>query len=285
MMKLSQVALLFVLFSIGLGCSGIDHDGGRAYPASAPDGDQVLLDDAMTGDWRDNWFLDGKKATLRNSSEGLYFAGGTITKADDPVEYHAHHAVLWTKEEFAGDIRISYEVTRNRNDTGTGATLLYIQARGIGTPPYHEDISAWNELREIPAMSQYYNYMDLLSISFRENLRLRRYPWNDANGEPFPGNGIVEPMVDYEMLAAGDTHYVEVDKREQSLRLRLFDGKSRELLIDQTWDTTQVAEGRDPAIIQIGRIGLRHMGTRQLTYKNFKVEQLPAIVGEAAPAR
>ncbi len=33
-------------------------------------------------------------------------------------------------------------------------------------------------------------------------------------------------------------------------------------------------EASDPQWIQQGRIGLRHMATRQLVYKNFRVEQL-----------
>lgn len=66
----------------------------------------------MTGNWRDNWFLDGEKATLNNSGNGLYFASGTVTKSQDPEEYHAHHAVLWTKQEFSGDILIRFDCTR-----------------------------------------------------------------------------------------------------------------------------------------------------------------------------
>ncbi len=149
----------------------------------------------MTGDWRKNWFLDGKKATLRTTEEGLFFSAGTVTKSDDSVEYNAHHAVLWTRQEFEGDIKIRYEMTRV-DDSDYGTTLLYIQARGIGTPPYVEDISAWKELREIPDMGIYFTYMDLLSLSFRENLRCKRYPWRDENLEWYPGEGLIELMVD-----------------------------------------------------------------------------------------
>src|SRR6056297_398128 len=90
---------------------------------------RILFEDPMTGDWRENWFLDGKKATLRNTENGLFFSAGTVTKRDDPVIYHAHHAVLWTQQEFEGDIQISYEMTRV-DSSNYGTTLLYIQARG-----------------------------------------------------------------------------------------------------------------------------------------------------------
>ncbi|HYW97399.1 MAG TPA: DUF4861 family protein, partial [Bacteroidales bacterium] len=236
---------------------------------------RILFEDSMTGDWSENWFLDGKKATLRNTAKGLFFSAGTVTKRDDPKEYHAHHAVLWTKKEFEGDIKISYEMSRV-DSSNYGTTLLYIQAQGIGTPPYLKDITAWNELREIPNMATYFTYMDLLSLSFRENLRCRRYPLRDENLEQYSGNGYIEPMVDYnfEKILPGKTYLVEVEKRAASLRLRLVEKESRKLLIDHTWDTDNIPEVMEPKQIQKGRIGLRHMSTRQFIYRNFKVESL-----------
>ncbi|MBN2632443.1 MAG: hypothetical protein JXR66_02730 [Bacteroidales bacterium] len=234
---------------------------------------KILLEDPMTGDWRKNWFLDGKKATLHTTEDGLFFSAGTVTKSDDSVEYNAHHAVLWTRKEFEGDIKISYEMTRV-DDSDYGTTLLYIQARGIGTPPYVEDISAWKELREIPNMGIYYTYMDLLSLSFRENLRCKRYPWRDENMEWYPGKGLIEPMVDYGKILPGKTYLVEVEKRAASLRISLEEKESRKIMINHTWYTDNIADGIVPKQIQKGRIGLRHMSTRQFIYRNFKVERL-----------
>ncbi len=233
----------------------------------------ILLEDPMTGDWRGNWFLDGKKATLRTTEDGLLFSAGTVTKSDDPVEYHAHHAVLWTRQEFEGDIKINYEMTRI-DDSDYGTTLLYIQARGIGTPPYVEDISAWNELREIPNMGIYFTYMDLLSLSFRENLRCKRYPWRNENLEWYPGRGLIEPMVDYGKILPGKTYLVEVEKRAASLQLRIVEKESRKLMIDHTWNTDNIAKGIEPRQIQKGRIGLRHMSTRSFRYKNIRISML-----------
>jgi hypothetical protein len=48
------------------------------------------------------------------------------TNNDDREKFDAHHAVLWTKQEFEGDIRITYEFAKG------GTSLLYIQAQGIG---------------------------------------------------------------------------------------------------------------------------------------------------------
>jgi len=116
--------------------------------------------------------------------------------------------------------------------------------------------------------------MDLLSLSFRENLRCKRYPWRDENLEWYPGQGLIEPMVDYGKILPGKTYLVEVEKRAASLRLRIVEKESRKLMIDNTWNTDNIAEGIEPRQIQKGRIGLRHMSTRQFIYRNFKVERL-----------
>jgi hypothetical protein len=79
-------------------------------------------------------------------------------------------------------------------------------------------------------------------------------------------------MVDYIGMIPGKKYSVQVEKRAASVTLRLYDGKTKELLTDFTWDTTQVPEGLEP--IQQGRIGLRHMSTKQFIYRNFKVERL-----------
>ena len=37
---------------------------------------------------------------------------------------------------------------------------------------------------------------------------------------------------------------------------------------------TQLEKGKEAPVLTKGRIGLRHMSTKQFIYKNFKVEQL-----------
>lgn len=51
---------------------------------------EVLIDSGKD-DWRQHWFLDGEKATLQNTDEGLIFSAGN-------TEWEpASHAVLWTR--------------------------------------------------------------------------------------------------------------------------------------------------------------------------------------------
>jgi len=49
---------------------------------------KTLFEDSMTKNWQKYWFLDGQKATLEHRNNGLYFSGVTITKNDDPENYH-----------------------------------------------------------------------------------------------------------------------------------------------------------------------------------------------------
>ncbi len=232
----------------------------------------VLFEDPMTGNWQEHWFLDGTKATLEHRDGGLSFAGGTITKEQDKEQYHAHHAVLWTKQVFEGNLFISFEMTRV-DTSGYGNTLLYIQAQGIGTPPYVEDIHAWKDLRMVPAMDKYFTYMSLLSVSFRENIRCKRYPLQDTAGNQYDG-ALFQPMEEYDGIIPGKTYAVEVEKRHPHLTLRLCDAANKQLLKECRWDVSRNPEAQMPRIIQKGRIGLRHMSTKQVIYRNFKVKQL-----------
>ncbi len=276
--KIATYTLLFLLLIsatkaplLGQGSPSEPLNAEAEKQDSRQAGSEVLFEDSMMDDWQEKWFLDGEKATLEHRDKGLYFSGGTVTKSEDPENYHAHHAVLWTKQVFEGDLLISYEMTRV-DTSDYGNTLLYIQAQGIGSEPYVEDIAEWSELRKIPAMNLYFENMDLISISFRENLRCKRYPWKDPKGEWYPKKGLIEPMVDYIGMIPGKKYGVEVEKRASSVTLRLYDGETKELLTDFTWHTTKIPEELEP--IQKGRIGLRHMSTKQFIYSNFKVERL-----------
>lgn len=248
-------------------------------PATLKTPDRIMFEDTMTSDWQENWFLDGEKGTVEHRDGGLFLEAGPLTKqaerdlgVDPPVEYNAHHIVLWTRQVFDGDIRISYEYTEEADSTYTN--LIYIQAQGTGEAPFLEDLTAWNALREIPGMDMYYNHMDLISISLRDEIRCRRYPWNNPDkGEEFASR-LFEPMVPHPGLEKGVRHQVLIEKRAASLRLMIRQQESGNLVIDHSWDLTENMDDRAPRLITRGRIGQRLMGGHKLTMWNFKVERL-----------
>lgn len=232
----------------------------------------LIFEDSMSSSWQEKWFLDGEKATLEHRKNGLYFAGGTITKKQDPEEYHSHHAVLWTKQVFEGELLITFEMTRIDN-SNYGNTLLYIQAQGIGKGPYVEDISNWNSLREVPSMSKYFTYMNLLSLSFRETLRCKRYPLRDMEGNAYKG-AMFEPKAKYDGILPGKTYKVEVIKKNPLFTVRLYDAVTNKLVKKSTWDVSKNPKEQMLRLVHKGRIGIRHMSTKQFIYRNFKVQQL-----------
>lgn len=238
------------------------------------DSSRVLMQDSMTGDWQDKWFLDGKKAVLEHHNDGLHFTAtpSNVDKRVDRATFDAHHATLWTKQEFEGDILIRYEISR----ISKGFTfLLYIQAQGIGLPPYVEDIYAWRDLRDVSAMNKYFEYMSLISLSFRENIRCKRYPWKDVERNlDFSNDVLFEPMLEHDGIIVGKRYSVEVEKREKTLKLSVREIENPKNVIEQTWDTSKNPEEQRPRFVEKGRIGLRHMGGTAVIYKNFSVEKL-----------
>ncbi len=225
---------------------------------------KLELDDECTDHWQDNWMLDGLIATVENSDLGMNFVAGPEHRNN------AHHAVLWTRQSFKGDIKIEYEYTRTDSQL-INVNILYIQAQGIGGGEYDKDISQWNHLRTIPDMRIYYNYMDPIHISYaafpmenddptKDYIRVRKYPvtpdrtFHQMEAEPSYYNmGLFLPDVTYKVtvIKANKMLYMQVEG----------DGKD-ELY---SWDMS----AKDPSIE--GRIGLRHMFTRSARYKNFKV--------------
>jgi len=82
--------------------------------------------------------------------------------------------------------------------------------------------------------------MDLISLSFRENLSCKRYPWKDAKGEWNPERGLIEPMIDYNGIITCKKYSVEVVKRKNSVALRLYDVETKQLFTNFTWDLTKI---------------------------------------------
>lgn len=51
---------------------------------------------------------------------------------------HASHCVLWTKESFAGDVKIEFDYWR-LDTIQRWVNILYIQATGTGIASYDDD--------------------------------------------------------------------------------------------------------------------------------------------------
>ncbi len=221
--------------------------------------------DPCTGDWKQKWFLDGQLAKVENTPEGMVFSAGTVDKDNNS------HAVLWTKQSFSGDVRISFEYTR-LDDVQDYVNILYIQATGNGTPPYTEDISEWNELRKISYMYTYYDNMRLLHISYSANMgshhpennrdyvRARLYPrdpqanFQDTELEPsYTGSGLFKKGIPYLFTCI---------KTRDDLMLRI-EGDAKDKIFH--WDISRIK------VPDHGRIGIRHMCTRVGRYRNVTV--------------
>tara|TARA_R110002049_G_scaffold181019_1_gene348048 strand:+ start:2390 stop:3193 length:804 start_codon:yes stop_codon:yes gene_type:complete len=217
--------------------------------------------DCGTGNWKDKWFLDGEMATITNSKKGMHFSAGPEDKND------VHHAVLWTKESFEGDLKMEFDYTKT-DTVYKNVTILYIQATGNGKAPFEKDITKWNHLRKIPSMRTYFNNMNALHISYaafdpdgNEYIRARRYPTTEELGFK---DLVIEPSYDNlnGLFKKNVTYHITVIKSNEKLFFKVDGNKTNQIF---TWDLT----GKEPIVE--GRIGLRHMFTRSALYKNFKI--------------
>ncbi|WDE95251.1 hypothetical protein PQO03_05895 [Lentisphaera profundi] len=225
---------------------------------------KTLLDDDCKKDWQENWFLDSVDSTVKNTPKGMI-----LTAGPDPDD-NAQSMVLWTKQEFEGDIKIEYEFTRLDN-LDRNVNILYFHARGIGIGPYKEDISKWNHLRTKPRMPLYFLNMKLYHISYAVNrydlegeyLRARRYP--SISDEKFnksteiPGSywntGLFKPGVKYKLI---------FEKTGKNLSMKV---RGPEINKEFSWKLNNFAE------LKQGRIGLRLMSGRSALISNFKVSK------------
>lgn len=240
------------------------------------DKDTTLLYDSCTENWQKYWTLDGRKARLTHSDQGIDFRAGPTFKED------ACHAVLWTKRSFTGDIKIEYEYTRLDQATRC-VTILYVQATGSGEAPYVADIAQWSEERVVPAMKRYYNHMNTYHISYaafgnqntdpnEDYIRARRYMPLKKRG--LKGTELKPDFARTGLFATGVPHRITVIKRGNSLSMRVQNDKA-----DKTFRWTNNVL---PGIVE-GRIGLRHMYTRGARYRDFRVTRLGALGGKSEP--
>ena len=218
--------------------------------------------DACTGDWQDDWFLDGQRATVRNTPIGMVLSAGPIPQDN------ASHCVLWTNASFAGDVKIEFDYWR-LDTIQQYVNIIYIQATGTGDEPYVGDIAAWSHLREIPYMSTYFEHMQLLHVSFAafgadvsegDYVRARRYPVTPDRA--FGELALLPDNFDTGLFAPGEKHRFTIIKHGNALLMRVAT-VDKEMLFG--WDTSAFGP------ITEGRIGLRHMWTRCSRYADFTV--------------
>jgi len=233
---------------------------------------KVAFSDDCTGDYRDNWFLDGEIAAVRSGEDGMRLTAGPQFRND------AHHMVLWTKEEFAGDLKIEFDYTRTDFEFNC-VNIIYIQTTGMGKGPYLEDISQWRGLRKVPAMAMYHDYMNTYHISFaaypdetdptKDYVRARRYVPKgddvaDGLGKGLESTDLEPDYFNTGLFAPGVPHHFCIIKKGQELSMKV---SNPEKTMFFHWKNT-TAPG-----IEHGRIGLRHMWGRSATYKDFTVSR------------
>ncbi len=217
--------------------------------------------------WTNNWVLDGTQATITNSARGMEFFAGPKDRDD------SHHAVLWTKKNFNGDLKIEYEYTK-LDDMHKNVTIIYLLATGMGTNGYEKDIFTWSDKRQVPSMRHYFNHMNLYHISYAayatteskpedDYIRARRYMPSLKPG--LQGTDLEPDYFQTGLFKKDVTYKVTIIKKDSDLFMRIRGGQKTFLSHWKTDATPNLTEGR---------IGLRHMFTRGARYYNFSVSEL-----------
>lgn len=228
---------------------------------------QLKFSDLGAKSWRENWFLDGEKAQVVHNKHGLELIAGPINRDD------AHHAVLWTKQSFQGDLKIQYHFTRTDSEI-VNVNILFIQATGIGTKEFSKDLTQWNDYRKVPTMSKYWLNMNAIHISLaafpmvnnnpkNDYIRVRKYP--AVNHNEFSKTEVNPALYNTGLFKTGVTYKLTWIKANSQLFLRV---EGDDIIKIYSWDLSSVEPTTE------GRIGLRHMFTRSSAYKNFKVWEL-----------
>ncbi len=223
--------------------------------------------DNFKSDWTKLWFLDGEKATIKNTPEGMYFYAGQFNRPSEKTS-NPDHAVLWTKESFSGNIRIEYDYVRLDSANRWNVNILYLFAEGSGKDGFDKDIFLWKDLRKVPAMKMYYNHMNTYHISYaafddngQEYLRARRY-LPEKGG--LKGTDLDNEYFDTGLFAPGVKHHIVVIRKGNYIFMKVTNSKQISIFY---WDTNKFPP------ITSGRIGLRMMNYRGALYSNFKIYQ------------
>lgn len=228
---------------------------------------QLVFEDNFLEMWSKNWHLDGERAKVIQSEGQLEMYAGDRAYVD------ADHAVIWTKTNFEGNLKIEYDFTRLDSSKFHCVNIIYIQAQGSGVEPFSKDIFRWNELRRIPGMELYFNNMDTYHISYAvteiasenkpEYIRARRYMPSLNRG--LEGTNLQPEYMNTGLFKIGITYHLTFIKHNTDLYMNVKgDGQDRTFYFDAS---------AFPRINE-GRIGLRQMYTRHSRYENFRVYQL-----------
>lgn len=219
---------------------------------------KLRFNDLSRKKWQSKWFLDGLKANVKNTQNGMIFSAGPI-KGDD-----SNHAVLWTKKVFKGNLKIEYEFTKLDSENSQ-VNIIFIQA--TGKDPDKKDIFKWKNERTIPHMKTYFDNLVCLHISYAafdingEYIRVRKYP--RVEGEDFNSTTEIPPAIfNTGMFRQGIKYKITIIKMKNKLFFNIDENGNQKLF---SWSLTE-----DQSVNE-GRIGLRHMYTRSSLYENFKV--------------
>ena len=230
---------------------------------------QLLFEDTGTRNWQENWMLDGTRARVINSNDGMELIAGPEHGND------TCHTVLWTKQSFEGNICIEYDYTRT--DTATRCVnILYFLATGKGDTLYPTDISLWNDKRRVPHMRTYYNNMNTYHISYaaypanqysgdEDYIRMRRYM---PDNQGLDGTEIAGDHFTTGLFKPNETYHIEVFKYNDAVEMHIQNKVNKAEHLVCKWDLS----GIPPC--DSGRIGLRHMYTRSARYKDVKVWEI-----------
>lgn len=252
--------LAVCLLGLGFQATARTPDYGKEFRSRAEGLWQEIFSDPGRDDWRQRWFKDGDLADVENTPQGMLLKAGPVPYDD------AHHLVLWTRQEFSGDLKIEYDFTRiDASDTVRAVNILYIEATGSGEEGYDRDISKWRDLRRKPSMKLYYNHMNTYHISYsvvepqaREYVRARRY----MPGHGLKGSDLTPEYYETGLFRTGVKYHITVIKQGQQLWMNVKNESS---------DRTFYFDGRNFPPVETGRIGLRLMFTRQSLIGDFKV--------------
>lgn len=269
-----RVAALFLVLFVTEGTSVLVSEEEKSKQSSKADqetfhresqGDwKTVFSDSCQKDWKERWFLDGEIGTVENSDNGMTLTAGPEFKND------SHHMVLWTKEDFKGDLKIEYEYTRLDRENRC-VTILYIQATGSGQGLFAKDIAEWGELRKVPSMRSYYDNMNLYHISYaafgnsgkakKSYIRGRRYM---PHQKGLKGTDLKPDFYFSSLFQTDLKHHVTVIKKDRELFMKVE---------NKDGVTYCHMKNEKLPIITEGRIGLRHMYTRSARYKNIVISR------------